>query len=151
MTTAVSNAAADTLARLDHVLATTEAQPVADADWMPGDPLWEYPVRMDQQVPRPMVQVIDDLRLAGPARCRDCEVSWAGDEPCWMCGQEVPTVAERAMDQMREALANMSPALEDFINAHKEPEPVDVRQRALDARRSRGTGPAARRLDGRRR
>ncbi len=42
------------------------------------------------------------------------------------------------MDQMREALANMSPALEDFINAHKEPEPVDVRQRALDARRSRG-------------
>ncbi len=27
MTTAVSNAAADTLARLDHVLATTEAQP----------------------------------------------------------------------------------------------------------------------------
>ena len=45
MTTAVSNAAADTLARLDHVLATTEAQPVADAEWMPGDPLWEYLVR----------------------------------------------------------------------------------------------------------
>lgn len=98
-----------------------------------------------------MVQVIDDLRLAGPARCRDCEVSWAGDEPCWMCGQEVPTVAERAMDQMREALANMSPALEDFINAHKEPGACRRAPACPDARRSRGAGPAARRLDGRRR
>lgn len=171
MTTAVSNAAADTLDRLDHVLSTTEAQPVADAEWMPGDPLWEYPTEYDQQVPRPMFEVIDD-RPPGGGRCETCQVSWAGPDPCWMCGQEAPTVAERltancrsvtipitvdvgpfrrAMEQVREALTSMSPALEDFINAHKEPEPVDLRQRALDARRNRGTGPAARRLDGRRR
>lgn len=57
--------------------------------WHPGDPL--YPLDTD---PQDFVLVsFSSLGLPGvfhAPRCSDCEVYWYGDEPCFVCGAEVP-------------------------------------------------------------
>lgn len=87
MTNTVSTEASEALARLDHVLGTFEAAPTPDLDWMPGDPIHDHPDfwYKDEQYVRPMIELLDDG--ARGVRCEDCQVSWRGPEPCWVCGK----------------------------------------------------------------
>ncbi|MDP9820399.1 hypothetical protein [Nocardioides massiliensis] len=84
----------DILSRIDATVADWEAQPEA---WVPGDPLFEDPRSLDDdrdaQIVRPMIQLLDDHSWRESImRCRDCEVSWAGIAPCWVCGEHRPPV-----------------------------------------------------------
>ena len=109
MTTEVAAEAELALARISTVLAGHEAQPIADAEWMPGDPLWERPDGYaDEQVIRPIFQIIDDngWRIA---RCLPCQVSWVGTEPCWMCGETVTAPASTPRLTMMPHLAAAVP------------------------------------------
>lgn len=55
-------------------------------DWHPGDPCHVVGV-----VVRPMYQLIPmDEWTSYPIRCKGCETYWAGDQPCWNCGEECP-------------------------------------------------------------
>lgn len=157
--------AATALGRIAHMLATHEATPVPDADWMPGDPLWDHPdVRRrarpwddEAGVVRPMFELLDQPTRS---RCGPCEVSWIGSDPCWMCGTPAGTPMAAAFSAAARDISRIMSEMPTttveavrraFDAMQPEPQPVrDPRQRALDARRNRGTGPAARRLDGRR-
>jgi hypothetical protein len=80
--------------------------------WSPGDNLYPFPRayidfsgRSNQRVvyignyPRPMFELSDvnvfhapgmDLNDSIVIRCEDCEVNWRGDDPCFVCGRQVP-------------------------------------------------------------
>lgn len=120
MTNAVAEQATTTLGQLNTVLAGWEAQPIADADWLPGDPLYDDPRASDDheaQCVRPMVEVLP-IYESRP-RCGDCEVSWSGTDPCWVCGAEAterPTLASliHATFNPPRALAEAIRASDDF-------------------------------------
>lgn len=63
-------------------------------EWLPGDPLYPYPNRIwfdingQGNYVRPLVEVLDDFYLGPGVRCEDCQVSWWGRDPCWMCGKK---------------------------------------------------------------
>lgn len=79
----------DVLDRIDADIQAWEARPES---WLPGDPLYDHPFDRggDAQTVRPMFQLVED---SGPLpRCAPCRVSWSGDDPCWMCGEERPPV-----------------------------------------------------------
>ena len=75
------NDATTTTSRIDTVLAGQEGLDVdPDITWVPGDPLFDQPYDNDWTgyYQPPVV------------RCKDCDTNWNGDEPCFICGQEVP-------------------------------------------------------------
>lgn len=77
------NAATTATSRIDTVLAGQEGLDVdPDITWVPGDPLFEQPYDNDYagNYRQPV------------SRCRDCDVNWETDDPCWMCGQERPYI-----------------------------------------------------------
>ena len=90
---AVSTDAAELLDRLDHHLAAREASPAPVADesgWVPGDPIHERPDGCVRgQVVRRMVELLPEEHTPEP-RCWDCQVSWLGDDACWVCGAGRP-------------------------------------------------------------
>lgn len=79
----------DVLARIGHALAVQDAVPTSDSDWLPGDPLYDRPRggAFGEQTVRQMFDVFHDFAMIY-ARCEPCQVSWAGPDPCWMCGAE---------------------------------------------------------------
>jgi hypothetical protein len=89
----IDAATRNALGRIDHALAVQDATPIADADWQPGDPLYDEPRGNlhGEQTIRPMLDLIRDYYAGYRGRCPDCEVSWVGPEPCWMCGK-TPTL-----------------------------------------------------------
>lgn len=74
--------------------------------WRPGDPLYTDPRNMGSyeldefgfeeeelsgyygHCVRPMIEEFGDATDPRRMRCEDCDVSWRGTEPCWMCGEE---------------------------------------------------------------
>jgi hypothetical protein len=137
---AISTETTATLARLDHALSVQGAMPVADAEWMPGDPLWERPRGMfyQEQVSRPMVDLLhDDHELYAdgdpvgvwvPERwCDPCAVGWSGREGCWVCGAgERPERGLLREDDPRRAVRAFDPApRSDWVVA------LDEMQRAM--------------------
>lgn len=85
-----------------------------DDDWVPGDYLYDYPTiarfsEFTRPSPgidssyfdydedsygtsgnhvRPMFQLFNDGERYRYVRCSDCDVDWAGDYPCFVCGEE---------------------------------------------------------------
>lgn len=69
-----------------------------EGEWHPGDPL--PPQEIDPAFELDMEQSFsrEDFVMHNQAhvdrfkyftiRCEDCEVSWTGSEPCWMCGKQ---------------------------------------------------------------
>ncbi len=60
--------------------------------WRPGDAMFRRPdggLFGGEQYIRPLLELIeyDGLKSDYVPRCDDCEIWWAGDEPCWMCGE----------------------------------------------------------------
>jgi hypothetical protein len=57
--------------------------------WQPGDPLYPRPLgqMLGQQVTRFMIDLFGDGEEPIEPRCSDCEVTWVGRAPCWMCGK----------------------------------------------------------------
>lgn len=81
----------DVLAQIDHALAVQDATAYGDAEWLPGDPLHRRPRGswLGEQTVRPMFELIDNEAWYA-ARCEPCQVRWAGDDPCWVCGTDRP-------------------------------------------------------------
>lgn len=100
------------LARINTVLAGWEAQPVADGDWMPGDPLHSRPRGHwnGEQTIRPMAEVLDDFTPT--VRCDPCGVDWAGLEPCWVCGTERRPVVWQVTPGLIWQIPDPAPVLE---------------------------------------
>lgn len=81
--------------RIDTVLAAPDLDWANDSRWQPGDPLYDHPWDWgsdSSQYVRRMVEVIEEPDRA--MRCAACEVSWAGPEACWLCGDPATERAE---------------------------------------------------------
>ena len=85
---------------MDWVLFRTEQDSRLWGDytgWRPGDPIWDYP---DYACGEQYVRHIFDIMEEGlfnsmhevyfRARCNECQVWWAGDDPCFVCGADIP-------------------------------------------------------------
>jgi hypothetical protein len=65
-------------------------------DWVPGVALYPKPKRSELFdgrgcYIRPMFEVLEygGKMLREAARCKDCDVSWKGSDPCFVCGESV--------------------------------------------------------------
>jgi hypothetical protein len=73
-----------------------------EIEWVPGEPIHERPNPFFYDgrgnYVRPMVQTIHLDRFHNndsvhfKPRCHDCKVSWKGEEPCFVCGEDRPLV-----------------------------------------------------------
>lgn len=116
----VSTDTAELLTRLDHHLAAREASPapVVDEDgWVPGDPIHERPRFGDEQWVRPMVEVLDDDFGGVVPRCSDCQVSWLGDDACWVCGDGRPVEPARRRQTSVTVTVDVQPFLTAMAQA----------------------------------
>ena len=95
----VLNNADDVQRRLDWVLFSNDNEHYgSESDWAPGDPLYDEPSGCDgDQYVRPMFEEIDinsfHIQHADRerrVRCTDCDTFWVGEEPCFVCGTDVP-------------------------------------------------------------
>jgi hypothetical protein len=81
----------DVLDQIDGAVDAWEARPES---WVPGDPLYDRPsgsaFLVGEQTVRPMFQVLPQGDWLIKPRCQPCQVDWADDAPCWVCGEERP-------------------------------------------------------------
>lgn len=112
------------LDQIDSAVTAWEARPES---WLPGDPLYEPRSYATDPGVRPMIQLRPDSTWTIPPRCEPCQVAWAGDDACWVCGEERPDptirvanfadltafveAADRAAEGMRETYERMAETL----------------------------------------
>lgn len=104
----------DVLATIDATINDWEASPHS---WTPGDPLHDRPhgAFYGEQHVRPMYELLPEtswVRL----RCRPCEVTWAGPEPCWVCGVDRPAPPERSKATTHDVTVSLSASIRPSLD-----------------------------------
>lgn len=115
----VLNDTTDALNDIDEMLRRVEDTPdvSTEIEWVPGDPLYDRPNPwgfFEEQYVRPMIEDLDIDFFHTPRgmpeiRCRKCYVSWKGDEPCFICGEEVEDLYASYYDRILRFISTSFP------------------------------------------
>lgn len=109
-TAGVLDSADEFIRKMDWLMFVDEynldPEPVEGSDWVPGNPLYgkidnslavmdrEWWLPSGSTYVRPMFESMswysfhNQHEVPFVKRCKNCEVDWKGDDPCWICGEE---------------------------------------------------------------